>query len=90
MDLSTGLIAGVGTKSKMQRITSSAARMMHEGSSTDIKRTVNVIRNLACRVIDITSPMHILTDINQYSLSVGFDIQRLLEFPRLLYLPEIC
>jgi hypothetical protein len=48
MDPSAGLIAGVGTKNKMQRITNIAERMMHERGSIDIKRTVNVIRNLAC------------------------------------------
>ena len=80
MDVTAGLIASVGTKNSMQRVTRSAARMTHDVGSTDIKRTVNVIRNLAYRVIDITSPMNILTNINEYSLSVGFDIQRLLEF----------
>ena len=42
-DPSAGGIAGVGIKNKMQRITSSAARMKHKEGSTDIKRTVNVI-----------------------------------------------
>ncbi|MGY5861949.1 MAG: hypothetical protein RTU09_06205 [Candidatus Thorarchaeota archaeon] len=47
MDLSTVRIAAAGTKNIMQRITSSAARMMLDGSSTDIKRMVNVIQDRA-------------------------------------------
>ena len=63
---------------------------MLDGSSTDIKRMVNVIQDRADWVTDITPTIYILTDINQYSLSVGFDIQQLLEFLRLPCLPEVC